>query len=983
MTRRILTGIGALIALALITFGLPTALLVLGGDPRDLLPHDWPAADRVAPWAWYRLRDAWNTGALVFDGLLLIGWLAWLTLVGLIAFELVIQLRYGVAYARRRAAGLGPRYWISSLVSSILLLGSAAEPGTEPPALAEIVSSAPQHPTDVEFASHTLERATPGGIDMAEPDTPTTRCPTITTVAGDTLEDLAEHHLGDSRRFTEIMALNRDLLRRGPDYLEIGWSLLLPPDATGLPEPDKTRPCPDDRHVEVEAGDTLWTIAAREFRDPTKWPAIFQANFRQPQPDGRALRRPDLILPGWRLRIPASALPATGTEAEPQRGRATAPGPSDPTTKRPDPPASTAPPAPPTPAADQPPEPPDPSDSPLAAEPQSGTGISLPTGAFLGLGLAALITAAAITVRLWRQRIWPPGSLRRDELTNTPIVRAMRLAHDMAALPRDRHGDLIAALHDTARPGALGVRDRALATAAAVASGDERTTIGIADGRTVAVDLARTGGLGLTGPGAAAAARALIADLLAGVDHPHGATPPGLILPRADADHLLGDISELTNTPARLHATETAQAALDWVEAELLTRGRTQEDERAPLVLVCTNPTDQQRRLRGILQAGATAGISAIILGDWPSGVTVRVGPDGHVEHSVGTTDIDVDLRGTRLFALPTDDTRELLDILGQADATTDPTAADAAIADAEERPTPEPAPLRPLDEPPPPHPRVTIPPDPNPDSPTEQQTAASDGHAATAPPVHAPLALTVLGRMHLHHREHGDLIANIEPKKREILTLLALHPDGIRRDTLLATLWPDISTDTGRRRLHGHLSRLREQLRPAIGDACRELISRDDKHYSLNPRLITVDLWTINTTLRRHTTGQLEPAQTLDTLLHDYHAQLAPDLDAVWLETEREHLHQQIVGVMRGLLRCHNNDPHRKLAALDAMRRLDPTNEGLHREIIRIHAELGQHEEIDTTIAALTRELGKFGEHPSAEIIDLARELRARQPER
>jgi LysM repeat protein len=56
----------------------------------------------------------------------------------------------------------------------------------------------------------------------------------------------------------------------------------------------------------VQAGDTLWGIAARHLEDPERWPAIFDLNVGRPQPDGRTLVDPDLIYPGWRLELPGS-----------------------------------------------------------------------------------------------------------------------------------------------------------------------------------------------------------------------------------------------------------------------------------------------------------------------------------------------------------------------------------------------------------------------------------------------------------------------------------------------------------------------------------------------------------------------------------------------------------------------------------------------------------------------------------------------------
>ena len=61
----------------------------------------------------------------------------------------------------------------------------------------------------------------------------------------------------------------------------------------------------------VQAGDTLWGIAARDLGNPERWPAIFNLNVGRPQPDGRSLADPDLIYPGWRLELP-SAHPVAG-----------------------------------------------------------------------------------------------------------------------------------------------------------------------------------------------------------------------------------------------------------------------------------------------------------------------------------------------------------------------------------------------------------------------------------------------------------------------------------------------------------------------------------------------------------------------------------------------------------------------------------------------------------------------------------------------
>ncbi len=281
-------------------------------------------------------------------------------------------------------------------------------------------------------------------------------------------------------------------------------------------------------------------------------------------------------------------------------------------------------------------------------------GVELPSGACVGAGLTAAVLAAAMTVARPRRRVTP------------------RLPGRPAGRPPS--GQLVGALR-RALPG------RAVWSVADAPVADDRIEVGIGgDGRSVRIDLMGTGGLGLSGPGSAGAVRAVLAAVLA--DHQlTGAVHNRVILSAPTVRRLaLGghtdypDLIVAASDDAALSHLEAEIAHRTWLADEApATSGditsraglrAAHPDESLPDVLLVTaaDPGAIGPRLAGILAQGRRLGITAVILGGWPSGADGTVSADGTVLAAAGSVRA---LR--RLYTLPAADTAQLLDLLTAA----------------------------------------------------------------------------------------------------------------------------------------------------------------------------------------------------------------------------------------------------------------------------------------------------------------------------
>ncbi len=577
---------------------------------------------------------------------------------------------------------------------------------------------------------------------------------------------------------------------------------------------------------------------------------------------------------------------------------------------------------------------------------------------------------------------------------------------------------------------------RPAAAAPADSTGDLRATVA------QALELAVTGGLGLVGPGADNAIRGLMLEFLTSPGHPRppalgttspavqfgldGADRPGggdVVMPAATADHLLGH-ARARRTPLRLHVTADSGGALDQLEAIMLHRARLRrgragmgsaEQSPGPVVLTAHVPQDV-RRLQAVLDNAAALGIGGLLIGQWRPGSSLYVTANGRVTStSPGPAR---HLHRKRLPTLTAAAAHDLLSALtpdpasvptpAQADPPDDVNAVEAPHAGASRR---EMAGSHgrngaaatnadvALDFFPAVHATSTVAPE-----------LAHDAGPAATESLHDPAAdldahgrvlLRVLGPVRLTWRTTGQpasddgqrvhpsaksetVTVSLGPRQRELLLALALHPDGIARDLLADMLWPDTPPGRPFNTLHTTLNRLRRNLAAASGGALTELTRTDGDRYQLDPQVVAADYQQLQVALaaRRAATDDEPRAQACRAILAAYTGELGEGASPDWAETPRESVRRDVLDAAVTLARhAATTDPQEALDVLETARSLDPYNEQLYRDIMRLQRRLGRVSSIGHTLALLTTRLTEIDQTPEPPTIALAQQLTGPAP--
>ncbi|MFB9902881.1 AfsR/SARP family transcriptional regulator [Allokutzneria oryzae] len=243
-------------------------------------------------------------------------------------------------------------------------------------------------------------------------------------------------------------------------------------------------------------------------------------------------------------------------------------------------------------------------------------------------------------------------------------------------------------------------------------------------------------------------------------------------------------------------------------------------------------------------------------------------------------------------------------------------------------------------------------------------------------------IRITLLGGLEVSWCEAGgsqhDITAALPPKVRELLIFLAVHPDGVGRDAVLAALWPEYTQDSPTNALHTALSRLRRAAATATAGTVTRLMTGVGR-YRLDPEVVTVDYWHFLRAVAAHRAALTREHREdrLRAVVRAYRGPLAHGCDYEWIDALRETARRDALDAVAALARILvDTDPEQTLGLLETARELDPHHELLYRDIMRLQGRLGRADAVERTLGLLVKRLAEIGEHPTPETTELAARL-------
>ncbi|WP_433195778.1 BTAD domain-containing putative transcriptional regulator [Nocardia sp. CA-107356] len=281
----------------------------------------------------------------------------------------------------------------------------------------------------------------------------------------------------------------------------------------------------------------------------------------------------------------------------------------------------------------------------------------------------------------------------------------------------------------------------------------------------------------------------------------------------------------------------------------------------------------------------------------------------------------------------------------------------------------------------------------------SEEQIRPREGDRATDPPAaqHDPalsspsgeqaepvLAIRVFGPTRVLWRapeggESVEITCQLRPRSREVLAVLALHPEGLSRTELIDVLWGANPPAKLTAALANTLSRVRTGITTATGGQVSAPLADDHLGYRLSREAITVDYWEFTAAVaqRRRASSEEDQVAACERIAGLATTVLATDLTDTWVEPLREAARRDALNALGWLAaRTTDNDPRATLGLLETIIEIDPYNETVWQDILSLHARLGEHAALTRTYSLLTHKLAEIDQTPSTRTRQLLEHL-------